>query len=135
MVGAALSRSCPLLVLVGGLSVLLTGCSSIQRGDVEKVATTFEDPSGDPEQRCRLLAPSALAALEEDRSSPCAEAIQQVPLQGGEVTRVEIWGGEAQVRLGGDTLFLTETHAGWRVAAAACEARGEGPYDCQVEGP
>jgi hypothetical protein len=135
MVGAVLSRSRPLLALVGGAGVLLTGCSSIQGPDVEKVAATFEDPSGDPEQRCGLLAPSALAALEEDQSSPCAEAIQQLPLQGGEVTRVEIWGGEAQVRIGGDTVFLTETHAGWRVAAAACEARGEGPYDCEVEGP
>ncbi len=48
---------------------------------------------------------------------------------------VEIWGGEAQVRLSGDTVFLTETSAGWRVVAAACEAQLEAPYDCEVEGP
>src|SRR4051794_3294899 len=48
--------------------------------------------------------------------------------------RVDIWGGEAQVRLGGDTVFLTQTHAGWRVVAAVCEERGEAPYDCEVEG-
>jgi hypothetical protein len=133
-VHVVLSGKRPVLALVAGATVLLTGCSSMQRPAVEEVAATFEDPSGDPEVRCALLAPAALTALEKDQSSPCAEAIQQLPLQGGEVTRVEIWGGEAQVRLGGDTLFLTETHAGWRVAAAACEAQGEAPYDCQVEG-
>jgi len=58
-----------------------------------------------------------------------------VPLTGGEVRQVEIWGGDAQVRLGDDTVFLTETGAGWRVTAAACEPRGEAPYDCEVEGP
>jgi hypothetical protein len=122
------------LVLLAGVSVLLTGCSNIQRSDVEQAAATFEDPSSDPEARCGLLAPTALLALEKDQSAPCAQVIQQLPLQAGEVTRVEIWGGEAQVRLGGDTLFLTETRAGWRVVAAACEPRGEAPYDCQVEG-
>ena len=48
---------------------------------------------------------------------------------------MEVWGGDAQVRLGGDTVFLTETPTGWRVTAAACEPRGELPYECQVEGP
>jgi hypothetical protein len=134
MTRAALSGKGAVLVLVGAAGALLTGCASIQQSDVEKVATTFEDPSGNPEVRCGLLAPTALVALEKDQSSPCAEAIQQLPLQGGEVSRVDIWGGEAQVRLGGDTVFLTQTHAGWRVVAAVCEERGEAPYDCEVEG-
>jgi hypothetical protein len=46
---------------------------------------------------------------------------------------VQVWGGGAQVRLSGDTLFLAETHAGWRVTAAACKPNGDAPYDCQVE--
>jgi hypothetical protein len=50
------------------------------------------------------------------------------------VESVEVWGRDAQVRLGGDTVFLTETDAGWRVTAA-CRPRGEAPYECQVEGP
>jgi hypothetical protein len=120
-------------VLAAGAAVLLTGCSSMQQAEVEDVATTFEDPSADPEVRCDLLAPRALAALEEESSTSCTDAVQQLPLKGGEVTSVEIWGGDAQVRVGGDTLFLTETSAGWRVVAAACRPQGEAPYDCEVE--
>jgi hypothetical protein len=123
------------LFLVGGAILLLTGCASSQRPEVEDVATTFEDPSVDPQTRCDLLAPSTLVALEEEASTPCEQATEDLPLEGGEVTGVEIWGGDAQVRLAGDTVFLTETSVGWRVVAAACTPRPERPYDCEVEGP
>jgi hypothetical protein len=134
-VHVVLSGKRPVLALVAGATVLLTGCSSMQRPAVEDVATTFENPSGNPEVRCGLLAPATLTALEKDASSPCPEAIQSLPLQGGAVTSAEVWGRAAQVRIGGDTVFLAETRGGWRVTAAACEARGQAPYDCEVEGP
>jgi hypothetical protein len=95
----------------------------------------FEDPAGDPEERCDLLAPATRAAFEQSESAPCTEAIVDLPLQGGAVESVEIWGGDAQVKLGGDTLFLTETDAGWRITSAACRPQGEAPYECEVEGP
>ncbi len=117
------------------LAVLLSGCASASEPDVARVATAFEDPAGDPQERCDLLAPATLATFEADESKPCSDAIVDVPLPGGEVTAVEVWGGDAQVRLGGDTLFLTETPAGWRVTAAGCEPHGEAPYDCEVDGP
>ncbi len=132
---AALSGRSVVLVAVAGACVVLTGCSSVQRPEVEQVAATFEDAGEDPETRCDLLAPATLAAFEQDESTSCADAIQTIPLGGGEIESVEIWGGDAQVRLSGDTLFLTETRAGWRVTAAACESRGEAPYECGVEGP
>ena len=114
-------------------ALVLTGCSAAERPEVEHVALIFEDSAADPQTRCALLAPKTLAALEQE--APCTDAIEQLPLQGGEVTGVEIWGGEAQVRLRGDTVFLTETGAGWRVVAAACQPQGDAPYDCEVEGP
>jgi hypothetical protein len=108
----------------------------MQVPEVEEVATTFEDPGADPQTRCDLLAPATLVAFERDEEASCAEAIPQVPLGGGgEIESVEIWGGDAQVRLSGDVLFLTQTRAGWRITAAACESRGEAPYECGVEGP
>jgi hypothetical protein len=116
-------------------AVLLTGCSSASQPEVEQVASTFEDPSGDPGERCDLLAPATLAAFEQDESAPCTDAIQDLSLDGGGVESVEIWGGDAQVTLSGDTVFLTETSAGWRITAAACAPRAEAPYDCEVEGP
>ena len=46
-----------------------------------------------------------------------------------------MWGGTAQVRTSADTLFLTRTGQGWRIAAAGCTPQGEAPYQCRVEGP
>ena len=124
------------VVAVAGACLALTGCSSMQRAEVEQVATAFENPAADPRTRCDLLAPATLTAFERSESASCVEAIAQVPLgDAGGVESVEIWGGDAQVRLRGDILFLTETRAGWRVTAAACEPRGEAPCECEVEGP
>jgi hypothetical protein len=117
----------------GLLAALLTGCASA--GDVAKVATAFEDPSGDAQARCDLLAPATLATFQSDSSAPCADALADVQLPGGEVSSVEIWGGDAQVRLGSHTLFLTRTDTGWKVTAAGCQSRGQEPYDCEVDGP
>jgi hypothetical protein len=118
---------------LGLAALLLTGCASTQRPEVQRVATAFENTGGDPETRCDLLTPKTRAALEQNESQSCAEAIGQLQLDGGNVESVQVWGGDAQVRLSGDTLFLTETHAGWRVSAAACQPNGDAPYDCQVE--
>ena len=123
------------LLAGAGALALLTGCASASDPDVAAVATAFEDPGGDPQARCDLLAPATLATFEADESAPCADAIADVPLPGGEAGEVQVWGGDAQVRLGDDTVFLTETSAGWKVTAAGCEPRGEAPYDCEVEGP
>jgi hypothetical protein len=120
-------------VVAGAAALVLTGCGSTHEPEVERVATTFEDRSADPRERCGLLAPKTLEQLEEE-SGPCEDAVGNLRLGGGDVTSVEVWGGDAQVRLGGDTLFLTRTPAGWKVAAAVCTPRAEGPYDCEVEG-
>jgi hypothetical protein len=119
------------------LSALLAlgGCASSQDGDVRDVAAEFLDPGSAAGARCDLLAPATRAALESDESAPCPDVIGDLALGGGAVRSVEVWGGNAQVQLVDDTLFLTETPAGWRVAAAACEPRGEAPYDCEVDGP
>ena len=116
-------------------AALLTGCAGLEEDDVAQVAGAFEDSATAPADRCALLAPMTLETLGSDESAPCADSTSQIPLRGGAVEAVEVWGGDAQVRLSGDTVFLTETPSGWRVTAAACEPRGELPYDCQVEGP
>ena len=122
------------LLAAGALVLLGSGCASAERPDVERVATSFEDPSGGPQARCDLLMPQTLEQLEEQLQTSCAEGIGDVTLQGGVVERVAVWGGDAQVQLSGDTLFLTNSRSGWRIAAAVCTPQPEGPYDCQVEG-
>jgi hypothetical protein len=128
------SRRSGALLATGAIVLLGSGCSSAERPEVERVAVQFEDSSGDAQARCGLLMPRTLEQMEEESEAPCVEAIQDLPLQGGEVSRVEVWGGEALVEVGGDTLFLTKAADGWRVAAAVCSPQPEGPYDCEVEG-
>ena len=128
-------RSAAVLIVSAGALVALTGCAAASEDDVQAVAAAFEDPSAPEQERCDLLTPATRGAFESDESAPCAEVIGEVPLPGGEVTSVEVWGGDAQVRIGGDVVFLTETGAGWRVTAAGCRPRGDLPYDCEVEGP
>jgi hypothetical protein len=128
-------RTARVLLLIGSATVLVTGCSSAHQPAVEDVVTTFQDPSADPQARCDLLAPATLVTFEEEASTPCEEAIEELPLPGGEVTSVEIWGGDAQVRLAGDTVFLTETSMGWRITAAICRPQTQAPYQCEVDGP
>jgi hypothetical protein len=118
---------------LGGALLALTGCASASQADVVKAAAVFENPSADAQTRCALLAPATLSTVQQ--SSPCSEAIGHLPLQGGPVRSVQVWGGGAQVKLGGDTVFLTQTDGGWKVTAALCQPRGEAPYDCQVDAP
>lgn len=126
--------------LGGSLAVVialasLAGCARAERPVVERAATAFEDPTTDPEARCDLLAPAVRAAFESQESARCSEAVQDLPMRPGRVESVAIWGGEAQVRLDGDTVFLTRIGTAWRVTAAACTPQPEAPYDCEVEGP
>jgi hypothetical protein len=126
------ARASRALVVVGALAWVLSGCASTQQPEVQRVATSFEDSGADPGARCDLLTPKALAALEKSESQPCADAIGQLPLDGGTVRSVQVWGGDAQVKLSGDTVFLTETSGGWKVSAAACTPNADAPYDCEV---
>ncbi|WP_222264203.1 hypothetical protein [Modestobacter marinus] len=123
-------------VLVTGLVVALlgAGCASSELPGVERVATLFADPDGDPAERCDLLAPATEAALTTDEGVPCPEALPGLPIGAGAVRSVAVWDREAQVQLTDDTLFLTRTDRGWRVTAAACTARPDRPYVCALEG-
>ncbi len=121
------------LLAVGAVALLASGCASADQPVVERVATTFEDSSGDAQARCDLLMPDTAKKLEEQSGTSCAEGLGDVPLQGGDVVEVQVWGGNALVRLGRDTVFLSKAPTGWRVAAAVCTPQAEGPYDCEVE--
>ncbi len=122
-------------LLLPGLLLPAAGCSTGEEPAVEQVAADFTDPGTDAAARCALLSPGTAAALEEDEGTGCAEAVGQVPAGTGPVESVAVWGGEAQVRLAEDTLFLTSTPEGWRITAADCRPHPGGPYHCRLEGP
>jgi hypothetical protein len=117
--------------ILGAAVAMLAGCASTERPDVERVAADYA--TGAPAVRCGLLAPATLAAVE--RTGPCVAAVGRPAPSGGPVLQTSVWGDEAQVRLAGDTLFLTRTGAGWKVTAAGCRPNGDLPYECRVEGP
>jgi hypothetical protein len=116
--------------------VLLSGCSDGQLPAVQQVAAEFTAAlgSGDLRAGCGLLSPAARDALEYQDSQACEAALGQLALPGGDVVDAVDWGGEAQVHTTTDTLFLTRTGQGWRIAAAGCRSRGEAPYACKVQG-
>jgi hypothetical protein len=120
-------------LLAGAAASVLAGCSAMQLPDVERVAVEFA--TGDPATRCALLAPATRSAVEHDEAAACAAVVGELAPPGGDVQDVQVWGDEAQVRLGADTLFLTRTGLGWKVTAAGCTPNGEAPYACRLEGP
>jgi hypothetical protein len=114
---------------VGCAAAALAGCST---ADVEQVVAAFA--AADPAARCALLAPATSAALERSASTACAQAVADVPT-GGTVLHTAVWGDAAQVRTAEDTVFLTRTSGGWKIAAAGCTRTGDAPYGCEVNGP
>ena len=119
------------LVLAASAAVLMGGCAGLQQPEVERVAAAFTQSGA--ADRCALLAAATVAALEHDESAPCPDALGQLDLPGGQVVSSAVWGDNAQVRMTGDTVFLTRTDAGWKVAAAGCTPRGDAPYLCRLE--
>jgi hypothetical protein len=67
-------------------------------------------------------------------NASCASAVTGVKEQDGDVHGVQVWGDAAQVRIGGDVVFLRLVDGHWRVSAAGCTPQASGPYDCKVGG-
>lgn len=131
--GEASGRRVLLLATITVLLPAASACAALHQTEVEQVAAVFGRAETDPAERCTLLAPATIAAVEHDESMTCAAALSQLELPGGTVESSEVWGDNAQVRLTDDTLFLTSTGEGWRVVAAGCRSRGDGPYLCRLE--
>ena len=122
---------------VAAALLALCACGADDRA-AEKAASAFGAAlgAGDLLQACELLAPATRATVEYQQSGPCPQAMQQDNLAASVVLQVAVWGGQAQARTSSDTLFLTRTAQGWRVAAAGCVMQAEdAPYACKVSGP
>ena len=113
----------------------LSGCASDEDGPARGTAERFYQAvlSGQGNAACALLAPRTAEQMRSD-GEDCGRSITGMGLRGGNVLASQVWGGEAQVRMTGDTLFLHRFPQGWLVRAAGCTPRGDRPYDCQVGG-
>jgi hypothetical protein len=123
---------------VAAAALLLTGCGSLapDASAAADVATVFHVAvaDGDGEAACAVLAPEAVAALEQDSGESCSQAVleQDIP-DGGAVVDRSAYGQVAQVVLAGDVVFLDAFGDSWRVSAAGCTTRASRPYHCSIE--
>jgi hypothetical protein len=123
--------------LAAAVALLALGCGTEgserdARGAVERFYAAFE--RGDGAGACVELSEQASSALEASAAKPCEQAVQELELSPSAVGDVEVYETSAQASLqGGDTVFLDQTDAGWKISAAACEATPGQPYECQLE--
>jgi hypothetical protein len=117
--------------------LLLAGCSEGDPAGPEAAVGRFEAAlaAGAGEQGCAVLSEAAARKVAEAHGGSCSEALvaQDLPHDLA-VLGVDVFGRQARVVLGADTLFLAEFPNGWRVTAAGCTAQDDAPYDCAVEG-
>jgi len=122
-------------------AILMLGC--VGCAAEERVATSSDVAdeflaaveAGDAAAACALIAPKTREEFEFGEGEPCADTLGSLDLPaGGTVDEVEVWGDRAQARGETDTLFLVETHDGWRVAAAGCLRGEDETYDCLLSG-
>jgi hypothetical protein len=128
-----------------GLAALLTvaiagcGASGPGLGPARAAARRFESAvaSGDGGGACDTLAPETRQDLETsgNQPTPCPEALvgQHLPV-GTSVRSAVVYGDQALVTFGKDTVFLSRFASGWKVTAAGCTPRPRRPYDCALKG-
>ncbi|MGW0034797.1 hypothetical protein ACWDXD_33890 [Streptomyces sp. NPDC003314] len=129
-------------VLFGALTavVVLCACGAPQarQDGASRAGRAFEEAlaSGAYGAACELLAPESREQLEEDEERPCEKALPSQDLPRGEgASSVDVHGRQALLRVGAETLFLSQFDDGWRVTAAGCVPRGgDEPYRCALKG-
>jgi len=122
-----------------GMLLLAAGCAGLNPGSGEAAATAQQFhqllDAGKAGAACRLLAPGTTEEVESDDPGSCAAKLSRLGLSpAAGVLESRAYGREAQVRLEGDTVFLTRSGDRWVVTAAGCTARNERPYLCEVKG-
>ena len=90
------------------------------------------------ERACAQLSENTVNALESASGRSCAQAITALPLPGRRTARSIVYLDSARADVAGaaqgEAAFLDRTARGWRISAAGCRPKGDGPYDCQLEG-
>ena len=126
-----------LAVVVLAAAGLLAGCGSGSSAAPRDAAVAVRAAwlQGDGSAACDLLAPETAAEVVSSSGRPCSQGIldQDAPAAGA-VQATQVWGGSAQVRFSGDTVFLSRFHDGWQVLAAGCVPRAGKPYACELAG-
>jgi hypothetical protein len=138
---AAFMRRTPLLVAsVVVAAVGLAGCGQSDDRDrvraiTQRFLAAYEADEG--ATACGALSLDTREELESQESRSCPDAIGEVELEPGAVIGVEIAVTNAKVDLAsGESVFLSEQAAGWRISALGCTPQGkpaDEPFDCELQ--
>lgn len=92
--------------------------------------------AGNSRQACLLLAPETRHEVEQESGGPCAQALLDMEFPPADVpASAEVYGRQAMVQMGQQTVFLVRVGSVWRVNAAGCTPRpSDLPYDCTIKG-
>jgi hypothetical protein len=130
---------CAVVVAAAAVLVVVSGCGELadRRSAASTAAAGFERAlrAGDSVAACAALAPATRRELERSAKTGCAQAvIEQELARVANVGNVDVYGQQARVVFGADTVFLSRFSSGWKVTAAGCTARPERPYECEIKG-
>jgi hypothetical protein len=125
------------------LVICLAGAGCGTKDDERSVATVADRfysalraHAGD--RACAQLSTNALNALESASGRACAQAITALKLPGLSTAHSTVYLDSARAEVAGaepgEAAFLDRTALGWRISAAGCTPKGDGPYDCELEG-
>jgi hypothetical protein len=124
------------VLAVAVAAVSLSGCGpdGWKRSAV-RAATAFQDAlrARDGQAACAVLTDTTRDALESETGRSCAAAVMSLKADSAAAGAAEVWGTQARVTFGTDTVFLGRYADGWRVSAAGCKP-GSGSYECDLEG-
>ena len=117
------------------------GCAPDADSDTARTVTTRflgAVGSGDGELACAQLSPNARAQLEKEEQRECREAVTDLKVEPGSVTKVQVYALNAIVDLSsGESAFLEKGSQGWRLDAVGCQPQkgkpSDVPYDCQLQ--
>ena len=122
-------------------SLVGAGCGT---GDDERRVRSVTDrfyaalQSHAGERACAQLSENAVNALESASGRSCAQAITALQLPGQRAAGTTVYLDSARADVAGaargEAAFLDRTAQGWRISAVGCRPKGDGPYDCQLEG-
>jgi hypothetical protein len=89
---------------------------------------------GDARAACNELSANTREELESEEAAECEQALPELDLSLGDVTKVDAAETSATVELSeGGSVYLEETSKGWRITAVGCQPRPAEPDDCEVQ--